>query len=125
MHGVRFAAAYIDVSADDFIPGVKLRFCLIRQFYDFFGPSAQQHAFVGKYDPAVSLSPDQKLCSKFVLQFHQLAGERGLCDMQIFGGSGDTLFSRHRQKITQNSDFHKYILPPVKSIAVYLHARQV
>ena len=104
-HGVGLAAADANVPGDPLFRLVEFPFCLFHQLHDLAGPFAEQDAVFCQSDFAVP--PGEQLFPQLFLQIHQLAGQGGLGQMQVFGSPGDALFPGHRQKIAQHTQLHR------------------
>ena len=75
-----FAGTDQNISGKHSVGRSNFILCFLDQFYYFFGPSAEDHAFFGKGNS--SISPDKKLLSEFFLQFFELTGQRRLGEVQ-------------------------------------------
>ena len=80
---IGFAGADIDITADRFIRLGQFLFGSAHQVQNFFRPLSQQHAVLCERDFPVA--PDHQLFAQLLLQFPELPGECGLCQVQGMG----------------------------------------
>ena len=81
-HGAAFPAAYIYVAAYLLIRRTELLHRSVGKGHDFLRPLAQEHALFRQHHPPPSAQ--KQFFAEFLLQIHDLAGKRRLCDVQKF-----------------------------------------
>ena len=108
-HGLRLPAADVNISGNDLVHRAELRFSLFHQVQNFAGPPAEQNAILCQGD--LPVSPEKQFLTQFLLQIHQLAGERRLGQVQIVGCGGDVFLPRDGKEITQDAKFHVCSFP--------------
>ena len=87
--------------ADDFVRVRRLDLGLhpFGKVHEVVGALPQRDAFLGQRDSACAAF--EELVPELVLQRGELRGERGLRNVQPFGGAGDVPLVRHGEKVPE------------------------
>ena len=87
--------------ADDFVRvrGLDLGLHPLGKVHEVIGTLPESQAFLGQGDSARAAF--KELVSELVLECGELRGERGLRNVQPFGGAGDVPLVRHGEKVSE------------------------
>ena len=93
----RFCGSDPDRTADDVFLICKCMLQLIGKTYNGFRLLFKQKSFIRQRNR--TLSSDKENCSQFILQLHQLAAERRLCNMKNIRRTRNIAFVCYCQKV--------------------------